>query len=90
MLKTAVIGVGYLGKFHAQKYSSLTDSKLVGVVDIDRKKGEKVAKELKVSFFEVYTDILDLVDAVSIVVPTIYHYKIAKIFLERGKNVLLE
>ena len=90
MLKTAVIGVGYLGKFHAQKYAGLKDSKLIGVVDLDENKGEKIAEELKVKFFKDYNQILDIVDAVSIVVPTIHHYEIAKIFLERGINVLLE
>ncbi len=90
MLKTAVIGVGYLGKFHAQKYAGIEDSKLIGVVDLDENKGEKIAEELKVKFFKDYNKILDIVDAVSIVVPTIHHYEIAKIFLERGINVLLE
>ena len=52
MLKTAVIGVGYLGKFHAQKYAGLFESQLIGVVDIDRKKGEKVAAELEVDYFD--------------------------------------
>ena len=40
MLKTAVIGVGYLGKFHAQKYARLKDSQLIGVVDLDENQGE--------------------------------------------------
>ena len=70
-LKTAVIGVGYLGKFHAEKYAGLLESKLIGVVDIDKKKGEQVAAELGVNFYEDFYEILDLVDAVSIVVPTV-------------------
>tara|TARA_B100000700_G_scaffold327142_1_gene440800 strand:+ start:837 stop:1757 length:921 start_codon:yes stop_codon:yes gene_type:complete len=90
MIKTAVIGVGYLGEFHAQKYNKLDDSELIAVVDIDIKKGKKVAEELKVNFFEDFNEILDLVDAVSIVVPTVQHYNIAKIFLESNIHVLLE
>ena len=90
MLKTAVIGVGYLGKFHAQKYAVVAESKLIGVVDIDKKKGEKVATELNVRFYENYNEILGLVEAVSIVVPTVNHFKTAKAFLERGVHVLLE
>ena len=90
MLKTAVIGVGYLGKFHAEKYARLFESKLIGVVDIDNKKGKKVADELGVNFYADYNEILDLVDAVSIVVPTVNHYETAKAFLERGVHVLLE
>ena len=90
MIKTAVIGVGYLGEFHAQKYADLVDCILIGVVDIDKKKGEKVAAELGVKFFEDYNEILDIVDVVSIVVPTVNHFKTAKAFLESGVHVLLE
>ena len=48
MLKTAVIGVGYLGRFHAQKYAGLADSELIGVVDVDPQQAQKVADELEV------------------------------------------
>ena len=51
MLKTAVIGVGYLGRFHAQKYAALAESELVGVVDVDSVQGQKVADEIGVPFF---------------------------------------
>jgi len=51
-LKTAVIGVGYLGRFHAQKFSKLEDSNLLGVVDNDLKRAEEVGKELGVPWFE--------------------------------------
>jgi len=90
MLKTAVIGVGYLGRFHAQKYNLLEDSKLICVVDIDQERGKKVADELEVNFFKDFHEILDKVDAVSVVVPTIDHYEIAKVFLEKGVHILLE
>ena len=90
MLKVAVVGVGYLGEFHAQKYAALEECKLIGVVDIDNKKGEKVATELGVNFYEDYNEILDIVDVVSIVVPTVNHFKTAKAFLESGVHVLLE
>jgi len=90
MLKVAVVGVGYLGEFHAQKYAALEECKLIGVVDIDNKKGEKVATELGVNFCEDYNEILDIVDVVSIVVPTVNHFKTAKAFLESGVHVLLE
>ena len=48
MLKTAVIGVGYLGRFHAQKLASLPESELIGVVDINPEQGQKVSDELDV------------------------------------------
>ena len=50
-LKTAVIGVGYLGRFHAQKFSKLEESSLLGVVDNDLKRAEEVGKELGVPWF---------------------------------------
>jgi len=90
MLKTAVIGVGYLGRFHAQKYVELTESELFGVVDVDSRQGQKVADEIGVPYFDDYNDVLDQVDAVSIVVPTVHHYKTAKAFLDKGVHVLIE
>jgi predicted dehydrogenase len=90
MLKTAVIGVGYLGRFHAQKYAALAEADLIGVVDVDPEQGQKVADELGVPFHADFREVLDQVDAVSIVVPTVLHYKTAKAFMEKGIHVLLE
>ena len=90
MLKTAVVGVGYLGRFHAQKYSALAESELVGVVDVDSVQGQKVADEIGVPVFNDFHEVLDLVDAVSIVVPTVHHFETAKAFMEKGVHVLLE
>ncbi len=89
-VKTAVIGVGYLGRFHAQKYAMLQDSQLVGVVDTDEYQARKVAEECDTEPFFDYRDIIDMVDAVSIVVPTTFHYQVARDFLMAGKHVLLE
>ncbi len=90
MLKTAVIGAGYLGRFHAQKYAGLADSELIGVVDVDPQQAQKVADELEVPSYTDYHEVLDQVDAVSIVVPTVHHYETAKAFMEKGVHVLLE
>ena len=91
-IKVAVIGVGYLGRFHAEKYAGIPEVELVGVVDADKKQAEAVASGLKTSAFHSYKDILskDKVDAVSIVVPTSLHYSIAKDFLSQGIDCLLE
>ena len=91
-IKVGVIGVGYLGKFHAEKYASLPHVELVGVVDTDKKRAQEVALNFKISAFNSYHDILskNKVDAVSIVVPTSLHYRIAKDFLSQGIDVLLE
>lgn len=89
-LKTAVIGVGYLGKFHAQKYATLPNSKLVAVGDTDADQCQRIAQEYQCQALTDYHDIIGKVDAVSIVVPTALHYPIAKTCLENGIHVLLE
>ena len=89
-LKTAVIGVGYLGRFHAQKFSKLEDSNLLGVVDNDLKRAKEVGKELGVPWFESLEAMTVQPDAVSIAVPTIYHFETGKKCLEKGIHVLME
>lgn len=89
-IRTAVIGVGYLGKFHAQKYADLPDSELVAVCDNNLDTAQKIAAELGVQAIADCTQIMAQVDAVSIVVPTQKHYAIAKQCLLAGKHVLLE
>jgi len=89
-LKTAVIGVGYLGQFHAEKYALLDSSDLVTVVDLDQERAATIAEKLGTRWCTDYREIVDQVDAVSIVVPTQSHYEVAKAFLEKGVHVLLE
>ncbi|HML78882.1 Gfo/Idh/MocA family oxidoreductase [Geobacter sulfurreducens] len=89
-LRTAVIGVGYLGQFHAEKYAQLPDSELVAVVDTDMNRAAEVAAKVGASPCTDYRELLDRVDAVSIVVPTQYHFEVARAFLDRGVHVLLE
>jgi len=89
-LKCAVIGVGYHGKFHAQKYAQSPDVELVAVVDIDSESAKDVAKENNCEAMTGYHSLLGKVDAVSIVVPTNIHYHVAKDFLFAGSHVLIE
>jgi len=89
-MRTAVIGVGYLGRFHAQKYASLANSQLMGVADPSAAARSAVAAELKVAAHADYRELLGHVDAVSIVTPTPLHYEVAKAFLESGASVLVE
>lgn len=89
-IKCAVIGVGYLGRFHVEKYAQLPNAHLIGVCDIDVKRGNNIAQKNGVSSTTDFRDLIGKVDAVSIVTPTQSHYKIAKIFLENGVHVLLE
>lgn len=89
-LKCAVIGVGYLGRFHAQKYQLLEETELVAVCDSHPETATRVAQELGVPAIFDYKELLDKVDAVSIAVSTQAHYAIAKECLLRGIHVLIE
>jgi len=85
-----VIGVGYLGRFHAQKYAALPESKLVAVVDARAEARDSVAAEVGCRAVADYREILDDVDAVSIATTTPLHFPIAQHCLERGVHVLVE
>ncbi|MBI5447506.1 MAG: Gfo/Idh/MocA family oxidoreductase [Gammaproteobacteria bacterium] len=89
-IRTAVIGVGYLGKFHAEKYASLPQASLVAVVDTHALAREEIAKKHQTTALTHYQDLLGKVDAVSIVTPTPLHFPIAQFFLEHGVHVLIE
>jgi predicted dehydrogenase len=89
-IRTAVVGVGYLGQFHAEKYAQLDNSQLVVVVDVDLDRAAQVAEKVGARSCSDFREILGEVDAVSIVVPTQSHYEVAKAFLEHGVHVLLE
>ena len=90
-LNVAVIGAGYLGKFHAEKYASHDHCKLIGVADIDANAAQSVADSFEnASAYTSHEPLLDLADAVSIVTYTPAHFVIARDFLSKGKHVLLE
>lgn len=89
-LRTGVIGVGYLGQFHAEKYTKLEGVELVGVADPGTARAAEVAKKLGVPFHADASALLGKVDAVSIVAPTVLHHRIARQFLDAGVHVLLE
>ena len=89
-IKTGVIGVGYLGRFHAQKYAEIEDVELVGVADIDPVQADAVSSECNCTAFYDFHDLLDHVDAVSVAVPTSLHHEIALRCFEKNVDVLLE
>ena len=89
-LRVGVIGTGYLGKFHAEKYADMKDAELVGVVDINQKAAVEIAKKHGVKAYFSPDEILGKVDAVSIVVPTPLHYQVSRMFLEHDVDVLIE
>jgi predicted dehydrogenase len=89
-VRVGVIGVGYLGRFHAEKYAALSGVTLVGVVDDHPGRSGQIAQNLNTQAFTDPLHLIGKVDAVSIVVPTALHHRIAKPFLEQGVHVLLE
>jgi len=89
-IRVGVIGVGYLGKFHAEKYAAMQNVRLVGVADIDHRRAEDVAARLGSRAYTDYRALLGRVDAVSVVVPTVSHFRVGLAFLNHGADVLIE
>lgn len=92
-LRGAVIGVGYLGRFHAQKYKALMAElpiELVGVFDTNKDQSKQVANELGVLSFETTQEMIGQVDLVTIATATSFHYEVAKFFLNQGIHCLVE
>ena len=89
-IRAAVIGVGYLGRFHAQKYAQASDCELVAVADARQQARDQVGGELGVRTVADYRELLGSVDAVSVVTQTPAHFEIARDFLGAGAHVLVE
>ena len=89
-LRTAIVGVGYLGRFHAQKHRALDGIELVAVCDRDLERGRAVAAEVQTSAVGDYRDLVGKVDAVTIAATTAEHFSIARFFLEHGVHCLVE
>ncbi|MBK7844465.1 MAG: Gfo/Idh/MocA family oxidoreductase [Bdellovibrionales bacterium] len=89
-LRCAVIGVGYLGRFHAQKYKALPNVDLVGVCDSSKERSQEVGRELGVPSFADYKSLVRQVDAVTVASTTSSHFEIAKFFLENRVHVQVE
>ena len=88
-LNIGVIGIGYLGKYHLQKFITNRNCKTTWIVDLDPNNlSQNISDSIKKT--TKYKDIVKDVDAVSIVTPTKDHYQIAKFFLENKKHVLIE
>ena len=89
-LRVGVIGVGYLGRFHAQKYAALPDVTLVGVVDTNPTRAAEIASECHTQAFTTHRDLFGEVDCVSIAVPTQFHHAVAGDVLTHGIDALVE
>jgi len=89
-INVGVIGTGYLGKFHVEKYARMPHVNLVGVVDSQKERADEIAQKFETKAYSQYQDLFGHVDAVSIVVPTQLHYQVAKDCLLNDIDVLIE
>ncbi len=89
-IKVGVIGVGHMGEYHVQKYKTLPMVELVGVVDANRIRADEIGRRYDTKVYRHHNEILDMVDAVSLAVPTEAHFEVAKDILSRGIHLLVE
>lgn len=89
-IPVGVVGVGYAGRYHAEKYAASKKAELVAVVDIDEGRAAQVGKELGIPSLTNYRDLFGRVQCVSIAVPTRMHYEVSRDFLQAGIDVLVE
>ncbi|MBC8791233.1 MAG: UDP-N-acetyl-D-glucosamine dehydrogenase [Tagaea sp. CACIAM 22H2] len=89
-VRTAVIGTGHFGRYHADKYAKSPLSQFVGVVDADPGTRETVAGKYGVAAFADHRELIGKVDAVSVVVPTVLHHDVARDLIDSGIHVLIE
>jgi len=89
-LRVGVIGLGRMGQRHCRVYSNLRRAQLTGVCDMRSALGERTAQQYEATYFDDVDQLLDTVDAVSLVTPTPSHQALAARCLERGVHVLVE
>ena len=90
MLKAGVLGAGHLGKIHLRLLNQSPKFELVGFYDADETNANKVSKELGYHNFKSVEDLIDAVDVVDIVTPTLSHYECAKQAIAKGKHIFIE
>jgi predicted dehydrogenase len=89
-LRVGVVGLGQWGRHHARVFSSMPGVELVGVVDRDEREAQAAAARHDTVGYRNHRDLLGRVDAVSVVVPTVLHYAVARDFIDAGVHILLE
>lgn len=90
MLRIGVLGAGHLGKIHIRQILEIPHYKLVGFYDPDDVKTKEVESEFNIKSFASIENLVDQVDVVDIVTPTLSHYECAKIALENKKHIFIE
>ena len=90
MLKVGVLGAGHLGKIHLRLLNQSEKYQLIGFYDPDEKNAEKVAKEFGYKRFTTIDDLIEEVEVVDIVTPTLSHFDCAKLAIEKGCHIFIE
>ena len=90
MLKVGVLGAGHLGKIHLRLLHQSKKYELIGFYDPDDDNGKKVSAEFGYAFFDNIDSLIDSVDVIDIVTPTLSHYECATKAIKKGKHVFIE
>ena len=90
MLKAGVLGAGHLGKIHLRLLNQSEKYDLVGFYDADETNAKKVVDEFGYTYFNSIDALIDAVDMVDIVTPTLSHYDCAKKAIAKGKHIFIE
>jgi predicted dehydrogenase len=90
MLKVGVLGAGHLGKIHLKLLNQSSKYELIGFYDPFRENAEKVAKEFGYKLFDTVTELINAVDVVDIVTPTLSHFDCARESIQAGKHIFIE
>ncbi|WP_040279995.1 Gfo/Idh/MocA family oxidoreductase [Psychroserpens damuponensis] len=90
MLKAGVLGAGHLGKIHLRLLNQSDKYELVGFFDADEVNGKKVEEEFGYKYFKTMESLIEAVDMVDIVTPTLSHYECAKKAISFGKHIFIE
>ena len=90
MLKAGVLGAGHLGKIHLRLLEQSEKYELVGFFDPFTENAQKVAKDFGYKLFDSIEELIDAVNVVDIVTPTLSHFDCAKLAIEKGRHIFIE
>ncbi len=90
MLKAGVLGAGHLGKIHLKLLQQSSKYELVGFYDPIEAHARQVASEFGYRFIESIDELIESVDVIDIVTPTLSHFDCAQKAIEKGKHIFIE